>query len=47
MQDVTLWIAQIGGYTGKSSGGPPGSITLARGLNDVRATVRALEALGQ
>lgn len=47
MQDVTLWIAQLGGYTGKSSGGPPGSITLARGLQDLRATVRALEALDQ
>ena len=46
--EVTLWIAQIGGYTGKSSsGGPPGSITLARGLNDVRAAVQALEALTQ
>jgi Transposase DNA-binding/Transposase Tn5 dimerisation domain len=45
MEQVTLWIAQIGGYTGKSSGGPPGSITIARGLKDVRATVRALEAL--
>lgn len=45
MEQVTLWVAQIGGYTGKSSGGPPGSITIARGLNDVRATARALEAL--
>jgi hypothetical protein len=48
IEDVTLWIAQIGGYTGRSSsGGPPGSITLARGLKDVRTTVKALEALGQ
>jgi hypothetical protein len=46
IEDVTLWIAQIGGYTGRSSsGGPPGSITIARGLKDVRATVKALEAL--
>jgi Transposase DNA-binding len=46
IEDVTLWIAQIGGYTGRSSsGGPPGSITIARGLMDVRATVKALEAL--
>lgn len=29
------WIAEIGGYTGKSSGGPPGSITIARGLERV------------
>ena len=47
IQDVALWIAQLGGYTGKSSGGPPGSITLARGLKDVRTAVQALEALGQ
>jgi hypothetical protein len=29
------WIAEIGGYTGRSSGGPPGSITIARGLERV------------
>jgi hypothetical protein len=27
-----LWIAELGGYTGKSSGGPPGSTTIGRGL---------------
>jgi hypothetical protein len=44
--DVTLWIASLGGYTGKtSSGGPPGSITLARGLESIRAVAQALEAL--
>lgn len=31
--DAVHWIARMGGYTGKSSGGPPGSITLARGLD--------------
>jgi hypothetical protein len=29
---ATLWIAELGGYTGKSSGGPPGAITIRRGL---------------
>jgi len=29
---AVLWLAQLGGYTGKSSGGPPGSITIGRGL---------------
>jgi transposase-like protein/transposase Tn5 family protein len=42
---ATLWLAQIGGYTGKSSGGPPGSATLARGLKEVATAVRAIEAL--
>jgi hypothetical protein len=45
IHEVTLWIAQVGGYTGKSSGGPPGSVTLARGLDRVSTTARALEAL--
>jgi hypothetical protein len=44
--EVTLWIAKLGGYTGQtSSGGPPGSITIARGLESVRAAAKALEAL--
>lgn len=29
---AVTWIAELGGYTGKSSGGPPGSLTIARGL---------------
>lgn len=46
--DVTLWIAYVGGYTGRtSSGGPPGSITLSRGLKDVRTAARAIEALAR
>lgn len=44
--EVTLWIAYLGGYTGKtSSGGPPGSITISRGLREVRAAARAIELL--
>jgi hypothetical protein len=42
---ATLWIAQLGGYTGKSSGGPPGSITIGRGLEDVRIAAAVIEAL--
>ena len=30
--EAVHWIARMGGYTGKSSGGPPGAITLGRGL---------------
>jgi hypothetical protein len=29
---AVLWVAQWGGYTGKSAGGPPGSTTIGRGL---------------
>jgi len=42
---ATLWIAELGGYTGKSSGGPPGAIVIARGLARVRAAADALEVL--
>jgi transposase-like protein/transposase Tn5 family protein len=41
------WIADLGGYTGKSSGGPFGSITLGRGLTKVVAVASALEALDE
>jgi len=43
---ATIWIAELGGYTGKSSGGPPGSITIGRGLEKVRAAADVLEMLG-
>ena len=38
-------VARLGGYTGKSSGGPPGPTTLARGLRRVVDTSEALRAL--
>lgn len=42
---VTL-IAELGGYTGKtSSGGPPGSITIGRGLKELEVAVRTLRAV--
>jgi hypothetical protein len=47
LAQATLWLAQIGGYTGKSSGGPPGSVILTRAMRDVQAAVRTLEALDQ
>jgi hypothetical protein len=38
-------IAQTGGYTGKSSGGPPGTITISRGLREVLAGAAVVERL--
>lgn len=33
---VVGWLADLGGYTGKSSGGPPGPLVLARGLQSIQ-----------
>ena len=41
------WIADLGGYTGKSSGGRFGSITLGRGLTKVVVVASALESLDE
>jgi hypothetical protein len=41
---ATLWLAELGGYTGKSSGGPPGTITISRGLFKLRAAADAIAA---
>ena len=43
-QAVT-WIAQLGSYTGKSSGGPPGAITIRRGLEKLLPAAAVLVAL--
>jgi hypothetical protein len=40
---VVQWIAELGGYTGKSSGGPPGGITIGRGLERISAVALALQ----
>lgn len=45
MAQATRWIADLGGYTGKSSGGPPGAITIGRGLERLRHGVEAVLAL--
>lgn len=39
------WIAELGGYTGKSSGGAAGSITIGRGLEKLRAAARLLHVV--
>jgi hypothetical protein len=45
LAQAVLWLAEIGGYTGKSSGGPPGSITIRRGYEDIAQAAALLEAL--
>jgi hypothetical protein len=37
MKEAVERVAKIGGYTGRSSGGPPGTITIARGLKRIEA----------
>ena len=45
--DFVELVAMLGGYTGRtSSGGPPGSITIRRGLERLLPAVEALEAVG-
>jgi hypothetical protein len=45
INQAVVWIAELGGYTGKSSGGPPGSITIRRGMDKIRTAAELLEAL--
>jgi hypothetical protein len=48
--EAVLWLAQLGGYTGKSSAGPPGATVLKRGLDKLAPVAEALcfqEELGK
>jgi hypothetical protein len=45
LEEAVGLIANIGGYTGKSSGGPPGAQVIARGLQRVAAGATVLEGL--
>jgi hypothetical protein len=36
------WVAELGGYTGKSSGGPPGANTIRRGLDYLKPAAKML-----
>jgi hypothetical protein len=39
------WLADLGGYTGKSSGGPPGATTIGRGLEQLSVAALLLDGL--
>lgn len=41
------WVAELGGYTGKSSGGPPGVVVIVRGLIEVLAAAKALRFVAE
>lgn len=45
MGHIVRWVADLGGYTGKSSGGPPGTIVLSRGLARIEPVSKALALL--
>lgn len=47
IREAVLWIAELGGYTGKSSGGPPGSLTIRRGLEALSQAVDMMLALAE
>lgn len=42
MADAVRWIADYGGYTGKSSGGPPGALVISRGLERIQTLAEVL-----
>lgn len=45
LAQAVRWLADLGGYTGKSSGGPPGTITINRGLQRVLMAAEGIELL--
>ncbi len=39
---IVTWLAELGGYTGRSSGGPPGPLVITRGLERIQSLATAL-----
>ena len=47
IETAVRWIAELGGYTGKSSGGPPGIQTITRGLEQLSIAEVVVAALAK
>jgi hypothetical protein len=45
LAQAVRWIADLGGYIGAKSSGPPGSIVIKRGLERVKCAAQVIEAL--
>jgi hypothetical protein len=43
--EAVRWLADLGGYTGQSSGGPPGQTVIGRGLKRVESAAAAFKTL--
>jgi len=43
--EAVHWIAEVGGYTGKSSGGAPGATVIGRGLARVQTAAETIASL--
>lgn len=45
MADAVRWPAELGGHAGRKTSGPPGAVTMSRGLDFITPIALALEAL--
>jgi hypothetical protein len=45
IEEGVRWVAELGGYTGKSSGGPPGSVVIRRGLEQLRLAAEVVKLM--
>ena len=47
IKQVVGWIAQLGGYIGPTSGGPPGALVIARGLDRLQLAFELLDVVDE
>jgi hypothetical protein len=45
ISDALRWLAELGGYAGRRTSGPPGAVTIRRGLDFITPIALALETL--